>query len=99
MNIAILSCGPGLKEVVNIYGHSSEWIPSAINNSSISFTVNKVYENDFSNIDNADAYIITGSKYSVYDKIDWIQSLKKYIHEIISLDVPILGICLFFDDC
>ena len=83
MNITILSCGPGLKEIVNVYGHSSEWIPNAINNSSISFTVNKVYENDFSNINNADAYIITGSKYSVYDEIDWIEKLKNITKNLI----------------
>ena len=35
MNIVIVSNGPGLKDVVQKFGHSSEWIPKAINNHSI----------------------------------------------------------------
>ncbi len=93
MNIVILSCGPGLKEVVEEYGHSSEWIPNTINNSSINFIVNKVYENDFSSIDIADAFIITGSKYSVYDELDWIQQLKQVTKKIIKSNKAVLGIC------
>ena len=35
MNVVILSCGAGIPEVVSEYGHSSEWIPKAINNTNI----------------------------------------------------------------
>ncbi len=91
--VAILSAGPGLPEIVEKYGHSSEWIPLALSSYDIEFDIMKVYENDFSPILNYDAFIITGSKYSVYDQIDWIISLKKYIHEIVSLKMPVLGIC------
>ena len=39
MKIIILSNGPGLKEIVNLYGHSSEWIPNSITHKNISFKV------------------------------------------------------------
>ena len=93
MKIFILSCGPGLPEVVSMYGHSSDWIPDSINRSSVKYTIIKVYENNSFNYSNADAFIITGSKYSVYENIPWIDSLKRIINKIIESKKPILGIC------
>ena len=91
--IIILSAGPGLPEVVTKYGHSSEWIPDILSNHQVEFEVKKVYENDFDSITDVDGWIITGSKYSVYDNIDWIKNLQKHIEKIISKNKPILGIC------
>ena len=93
MNIIIVSNGPGLKDVVEKFGHSSEWIPQAINDPSINYQVLKAYEGDVCNIDNYDGFIITGSKYSVYDDFDWINELKGFIKSIVSHNKPILGIC------
>ena len=93
MKIVILSCGPGLEEVVNEYGHSSSWIPSIINDSSISYSILKVYNNDMPSINDGDAFIITGSKYSVYDSYEWIFNLKKTVLSLINNNKPILGIC------
>ncbi len=93
MKIFILSCGPGLPEVVSMYGHSSEWIPDSINRSSVKYTIIKVYDNESFDYSNADAFIITGSKYSVYENIPWIDSLKRMVNKIIESKKPILGIC------
>tara|TARA_Y100000994_G_C15522421_1_gene372197 strand:- start:44 stop:736 length:693 start_codon:yes stop_codon:yes gene_type:complete len=93
MNIIILSNGPGLPEVVSLYGHSSEWIPSSIEEKNINYTVIKTYDNVSFDYSNADAFIITGSKYSVYDDAQWIHNLKLKVDEIIKLGKPILGIC------
>lgn len=40
-----------------------------------------------------DAWIITGSKYSVYDKIDWIIKLKSFVRDIASADKYCIGVC------
>ncbi|MBI72033.1 MAG: hypothetical protein CMG61_01005 [Candidatus Marinimicrobia bacterium] len=93
MKIIILSNGPGLKEVVTLYGHSSEWIPNSITDKNISFEVIKTYETSSFNIDNADGFIITGSKFSVYDNENWIKALKNKVDVILNLDKPVLGIC------
>ena len=77
--IIILSAGPGLPEIVNEYGHSSDWIPNILSKYSIDFKIKKAYENDFGPIDGVDGWIITGSKYSVYDDITWIQNLQKHL--------------------
>ena len=91
--IIILSAGPGLPEVVTKYGHSSEWIPDILSNHQVEFEVKKAYENDFDSISDVDGWIITGSKYSVYDDVDWIKNLQNYIKKILSMNKPILGIC------
>jgi len=93
MKIGIISCGPGLDEVVKDYGHSSEWIPAIISDKNIEFIVNKVYNYEQIDFDAADAWIITGSKFSVYEDIPWIECLKKFIEELISRKKYILGIC------
>ena len=89
MNIVIVSNGPGLKDVVEKFGHSSEWIPNSISDSSISYKVLKAYEGEICNVDNYDAFIITGSKYSVYDDSKWIYMLKDFINSISNGDVII----------
>ena len=85
MNIIILSNGPGLPEVVSLYGHSSQWIPDSINQKSIHYRVIKTYDNASFDYSNADAFIITGSKYSVYDNSKWIDNLKLKVDDIIKL--------------
>jgi GMP synthase-like glutamine amidotransferase len=40
-----------------------------------------------------DAYICTGSSFSVYDDFDWIRSLKTFIRELHDAHHPFVGIC------
>ncbi len=40
-----------------------------------------------------EAWIVTGSKYSVYDDIDWISWLKDFVREIASADKYCIGVC------
>ena len=93
MNIVIISNGPGLKDVVEKFGHSSEWIQTSINDATINYKILKAYEKEICNIENHDAFIITGSKYSVYDNLDWISTLKTLVNSIIAQNKAILGIC------
>lgn len=40
-----------------------------------------------------DAWLITGSKYGVYDGLPWIESLKEFLRSARSAGQPIVGIC------
>ena len=44
-------------------------------------------------IDECDAYIITGSKKSVYDGDPWIAALKKYTYELHQVKKKLVGLC------
>jgi len=91
--IIILSAGPGLPEIVNKYGHSSQWIPDILKNYNVDCEVKKIYEEESCSIDDGDAWIVTGSKYSVYDDLSWINKSLSFIDKLIKHRKPVLGIC------
>src|SRR5690606_23965151 len=43
--------------------------------------------------DECDAYICTGSRYSVYDDMPWIKELKHLVQELYQLQIPYIGVC------
>ena len=48
------------------------------------------YPND---IDEVDAYVITGSKASVYDDVEWIRSLTEFVRTLHQRKKKLIGIC------
>ncbi|PHN03439.1 type 1 glutamine amidotransferase [Flavilitoribacter nigricans] len=44
-------------------------------------------------LDECNAYLCTGSKYSVYDNISWIHQLKHIVREIYYEQIPFVGVC------
>lgn len=43
--------------------------------------------------DACDGYVITGSKYSVYDDLPWIPALADFVGQAMKADVRVVGIC------
>jgi len=43
--------------------------------------------------EDADGWIITGSKFGVYEDLPWIESLKKFIRTSVDHNIPLAGIC------
>lgn len=41
----------------------------------------------------ADGWIVTGSKFGVYDDLPWIEPLKAFLRDTYAAKVPIVGIC------
>ena len=89
-HILILSCGPGLADVRNEYGHDIEWIQRGVDSSEFKFTSMDVYKGEMPNYDDGDAWIITGSAASVYDDLDWIVELEQAIKYALEVEKPIL---------
>ena len=44
-------------------------------------------------LDGVDAYIITGSKLSVYDEVPWVLRLKEFVMELHEAKKTLIGIC------
>jgi GMP synthase-like glutamine amidotransferase len=44
-------------------------------------------------LDECDAYLITGSRDSVYDSVPWIQTLGEFVLELDAACTPLIGIC------
>ena len=54
----------------------------------------KVYQNkELPESFSFDLFIITGSKFGVYEKLSWIDPLKKFILELEKKKVPLFGVC------
>ena len=44
-------------------------------------------------LDECDAYLITGSKFSVYEEVDWIRRLKQFVRDCHAREKKLIGIC------
>jgi len=93
MKLLIISAGPGMNEIRNIYGHAIDWISSFLTDSSVEISINHIYKNEIFNYSEYDAWIITGSASSVMDNNQWISTLKDKIVYAYNNAIPILGIC------
>ena len=56
-------------------------------------TINCLEDDLTFNIDEYDAYLITGGKYSVFDEYDWQKTLFQFIRVVYNKCIPIAGIC------
>lgn len=52
-----------------------------------------VIDNEFPELEAYDIFISTGSRYSVYDDIPWIERLKQTVQEIYELQKIFIGVC------
>ncbi len=93
LKISIVSGGPGLKEVRDIHGHSSEWVQQRINDDSIEYKIYHMYNGDKVSIDDSNGWIITGSASSVLDELPWMLKLEEFIRELVETNIPLFGIC------
>jgi len=60
----------------------------------LQFEIYNVIDNFFPYTpEQCDAWIITGSHYSVYDEIDWINKLKEFVRRIASSNKLCIGVC------
>ena len=56
-------------------------------------TINCLEDDLTFNIDEYDAYLITGGKYSVFEDLDWQHKLFNLIRTIYDNNIPIIGVC------
>ena len=91
--ISIITNGPGIAEVKSLYGQASDWVQKVLKDCDIDVQVVKAYEMEEFSAEIDDAWIITGSAYSVYDDFPWIDYLKTKLHQMRELKKPVLGIC------
>ena len=40
-----------------------------------------------------DAYVVSGSKFSVYEDLPWIHATKAFLNQVAALKIPMFGIC------
>ncbi|MFO7528712.1 MAG: glutamine amidotransferase [Marinobacter sp.] len=96
MKVGILATGITPEELINEFGSYSEMFIQLFKNSGYKFEY-EVYDvrDDFFPASEkvADAWIITGSKFNVYQNLPWMQKLKSLILDIHESKKSMIGIC------
>ncbi|PCI85842.1 MAG: GMP synthase [Hyphomicrobiales bacterium] len=100
MKIGLLMAGENSGEIANKYGEYEQQFIDLFeplhskNNTPIEWKVYYVMRDEFPiSIDDCDAYIITGSRFGVYDELPWMIDLAAYIRLIVSAKKRLTGVC------
>jgi GMP synthase-like glutamine amidotransferase len=84
------------KDKLNLFGDYPEMFAALLQAQDASLKV-RTYDLIFGqlpeDIHTCDAYIITGSRFGVYEDIPWIHEAKKLVKRIYDAKIPTIGIC------
>lgn len=96
MNIGILATGTNESELMVEYGSFADMVVQMFGRTGCGFSF-EVFDVRLGNFPESakqcDGWVVTGSKHSVYDELDWIAPLKQLIRDIYAAQVPMVGIC------
>ena len=94
MKIGILLTGRSPQEIEVKYGHYDKQFENLLSNRGFEFTTYPVLDNEFpESVNSEDGWLITGSKFGVYEDHDWIAPLEAFIRVSYDACVPMIGVC------
>ncbi|OSP54263.1 type 1 glutamine amidotransferase [Pseudoruegeria sp. SK021] len=94
MHLGILQCGPVPPEVAATYGSYSDMFQRLLGGRGWRFSTWSVMDMAFpENVDAADAWLVTGSRYGVYEDHAFIPPLEDFIRAAWAAKRPMVGIC------
>lgn len=94
MKLGILQAGHSADELRDVLGDYADLFKSMLGDFGFDFAVYDVVDNHFpSSPNDADAWLITGSKHGAYEDHKWIPPLEDLIREIDQQKLPLVGIC------
>lgn len=92
--LGILQAGRAPEEIIDRYPDYNELFIDLLGKNTFDYRTWAVLENEFPrSVDEADAWLITGSRFGAYEPHAWIPPLEKLIREIYATGVPMVGIC------
>jgi GMP synthase (glutamine-hydrolysing) len=94
ITVGILNADELALEVENKFGNYSDMFQQLFQNSPFVFKSYQVTQEIYpTDINECNAYLITGSKFSAYENITWIIKLKEFIKELHRQNKKLIGIC------
>ncbi|GAA5443298.1 hypothetical protein Misp06_01474 [Microbulbifer sp. NBRC 101763] len=96
MKIGVLKTDDVRKELVGEFGEYPEMFAELLRSqdSGLEFATYEVQHGQYpEQIDEVDAYLITGSKTGVYDDKEWIPPLMQFVRKLHDVKKPTIGIC------
>lgn len=96
MKIGVLQAGPVADELVEAHGEYDRVFRTFLRRADPSMdTIGwAVFDGDFPGApDDADGWIISGSKHGVYEDHAWIPPLKDFVRDVVAARRPLIGVC------
>jgi GMP synthase-like glutamine amidotransferase len=96
MNIGLLACDDVPDRFQHIAGRYLDMFDALLrpHMPDLHFTRYEVREGEIpATTDACDVYLCTGSRFSVYDKLDWIEALKAFVRDVHDTGKTFVGVC------
>ncbi|MEM7669498.1 MAG: type 1 glutamine amidotransferase [Pseudomonadota bacterium] len=94
MTIGILETGPVMEPLLSRHGSYPQMMERLLAGHGFRFRNWRVLDGEFPDaVDDADGWLITGSRHGAYDNLPWIATLETFLREAFAAHVPIVGIC------
>lgn len=94
MKIGILQTGSAPEEMQPKHGDYDQLFINLLSGRGFEFITYPVLNNIFpENVEDADGWLITGSKFGVYEDHNWIPPLEDLLREAYARKIPIIGVC------
>jgi GMP synthase-like glutamine amidotransferase len=94
MKIGILQTGHAPENMLESMGDYDTIFHTLLAGHGFEFADFAVVDNQFpDSVDDADGWLITGSKHGAYEDHTWIPPLEAFIREIVARGLPLIGVC------
>ena len=94
MKIGILQTGLAPEELVDDFGEYPGFFERLLDGNGFTFESWSVVQDVFPDgPDDADGWLITGSKHGAYEDHPWISKLERLIRDIVAANRPLVGVC------
>ena len=94
MKIGILRTGHVVPELAEEHGEYPDMFRQLLAGRGFTFQTWSVIDNAFPpSPDDADGWLVTGSRFSVNDDLPWIRKLEDFLRRCYSASSPVVGIC------
>jgi GMP synthase (glutamine-hydrolysing) len=94
MKIGILQAGRTPDNLTGQHGDYNQFFERFLGGRGFDFETFAVLDGVFpASVDDADGWLITGSRFGAYEDHDWIPPLEDFLRKAYSKSIPIVGIC------
>lgn len=94
MIIGLLQCGLIPEELEGVHRQYPGMFRDLLGEDSFDYREYAVVNNELpASIDEADGWLLTGSRHGAYESHDWIPPLENFLREVYQSGKPIVGIC------
>ena len=91
--IGILECGRFSEEMTREFGSYTTLYSNILGTDVFDYRSFEVHDGDRPTTDDADAWLISGSRHGAYEEHDWIPPLQAHLRTAYAAAQPIVGVC------